>query len=38
MLDDAARHRLGIDFGNAVTGIIPVNVVGASATTSRTIG
>ncbi len=28
-LDDAARHRLGIDFGNAVTGVIPVNVVGS---------
>ena len=28
-LDDAARHRMGIDFGNAVTGVIPVNVVGS---------
>ena len=28
-LDDAARHRLGIDFGNAVTGVIPINVVGS---------
>ena len=28
-LDDVARHRMGIDFGNAVTGVIPVNVVGS---------
>ena len=28
-LDDAARHRMGIDFGNAVTGVIPVNVTGS---------
>jgi hypothetical protein len=27
-LDDAARHRLGIDFGNAVTGVIPVSLAG----------
>ena len=28
-LDETARHRLGIDFGNAVTGTIPVSVAGA---------
>ena len=27
-LDDAARHRLGIDFGNAVAGVIPVSLAG----------
>ena len=28
-LDEAARHRLGIDFGNTVSGLIPVDVTGA---------
>jgi hypothetical protein len=27
-LDEAARHRLGIDFGSAVTGVIPVSLTG----------
>ncbi len=27
-LDDAARHRMGIDFGNAITGVISVNAAG----------
>jgi hypothetical protein len=27
-LDEAARHRMGIDFGRSVTGVIPVNVSG----------
>ncbi len=27
-LDEAARHRMGIDFGGAVTGVIPVSVAG----------
>jgi len=27
-LDEAARHRMGIDFGNTVTGTIPVDVAG----------
>ena len=27
-LDEAARHRLGIDLGNAVTGVVPINIAG----------
>ena len=30
VIDDAARRRLGMDIGNAITGAIPIKVVGQS--------
>ena len=35
-LDEAARHRLGIDFGGTVTGAIPVKVTGRVGNKPRT--
>ncbi len=34
-VDEAARNRLGIDFGNSVTGIIPVKVTGRIGNASK---